>query len=80
MENETAETVKQGAPTKGGIPVRDVIGLDLLRQLVSGQNALREMDVFACNAEGHDLRCECFWEQCEAWAKADAQKQLTPPQ
>jgi|ERR1041384_5444714 hypothetical protein len=55
-------------------PSRDETGLNLLRQLVSGQNALRDFDVFPCNVTEHDLNCECFWEQCEAWAKADAEK------
>lgn len=44
-------------------------GLDLFRQLVRGKNALRQLDVFACNDGEHDAGCECFWEQCEAWAK-----------
>ena len=44
---------------------------DLLRQLVSRQNALRQLDVFPCNEEAHELDCECFWEQCEAWAIQD---------
>lgn len=48
------------------------VGLNLLRQLVSGNNALRDLDVFACNGGEHEAGCECFWEQCEAWALADA--------
>lgn len=55
-------------------------GLNLLRQLVSGKNSLRTLGVFSCNqAEHEDVDCECFWEQCEAWAKADAET-ATPPQ
>lgn len=47
-------------------------GLSLLRQLVGGsENSLRHLDVFQCNEAEHSGRCECFWEQCEAWAKAD---------
>lgn len=48
-------------------------GLSLLRQLVSGKNALRDFDVFPCNDSTHDdnEKCECFWEQCEAWAKSE---------
>lgn len=46
-------------------------GLNLFRQLVSGKNALRDLHVFACNDVDHDLDCECFWEQCEAWAEID---------
>lgn len=48
-----------------------VRGLNLFRQLVSGKNKLRDLDVFACNDGEHDAGCECFWEQCEAWAKAE---------
>ncbi len=48
------------------------VGLNLFRQLVSGRNALRQLDVFACNDGEHDAGCECFWEQCEAWAKGEA--------
>lgn len=59
-------------------PSRDETGLNLLRQLVSGQNALRDFDVFQCNVTEHDLDCQCFWEQCEAWAKADAAGETVP--
>jgi hypothetical protein len=38
------------------------VALSLFRQLVSGRNALRQMDVFPCNDGGHDEEpnCECF--------------------
>ena len=45
-------------------------GLNLFRQLCE-PNRLRDLDVFQCNCAEHDLDCECFWEQCEAWAKVD---------
>jgi hypothetical protein len=46
-------------------------GLNLFRQLVRGKNALRVLDVFACNYGEHEEGCECFWEQCERWARGD---------
>lgn len=55
---------------------RDVneVGLNLLRQLVGRKNALRTLGVFPCNnAEHLNVDCACFWEQCEAWAKQDAE-------
>lgn len=55
------------------VRVTDEAGLALLRELVAAKNALREFDVFSCNSKEHtDEGCKCFWEQCEAWAKADA--------
>jgi hypothetical protein len=54
------------------MPNHNEIGLNLFRQLISGGNALRDLDVFPCNDPDHDLNCECFWEQCERWADADA--------
>lgn len=53
------------------LTINDALGSALLRELVGGNNALRHLDVFACNRGEHDEGCECFWEQCEAWAKAD---------
>lgn len=47
------------------------VGLNLFRQLVRGSNALRDLDVFACNPGEHEPGCECFWEQCEQWAAAE---------
>jgi hypothetical protein len=49
------------------------VGLNLFRQLVSGKNGLRTLGAFPCNVAEHEsVDCECFWEQCEAWAKQDA--------
>lgn len=62
MSNQDAQAAQRLAET----------GLVLFRQLVSGSNALRDLDVFSCNFAEHNDGCECFWEQCEAWAKADA--------
>lgn len=46
-------------------------GLSLFRQLVGGENALRELNVFWCNVAEHEHGCKCFWEQCEQWAAQD---------
>jgi hypothetical protein len=64
--------VRITTPSKSRVADSDETGLNLLRQLVGGKNALRQLDVFQCNQGEHDPDCECFWEQCEAWAKADA--------
>lgn len=62
-----------GIPSASIGPVSsDAVGLNLFRQLISGSNALRDLDVFRCNDVEHDDGCKCFWEQCEAWAIADA--------
>lgn len=54
-------------------------GRNLLLQLVGGKNALRQLNVFWCNDGEHAADCKCFWEQCEAWAKADAEFDAPPP-
>lgn len=54
----------------------DQTGLNLLRLIVQGGNVLRDFDIFACDSAHHDISCQCFWEQCETWAQADA---LPPP-
>lgn len=59
-----------------GDAANDAVGLNLLRQLVSGGNALRQLNVFWCNYAEHDAGCKCFWEQCEVWAKQDAAASL----
>lgn len=59
-------------------PVVDNVGLNLLRQLVGGKNALRQLNVFWCNHAEHDAGCKCFWEQCEAWAQRDAATTAAP--
>jgi hypothetical protein len=48
------------------------LGLNLFRQLVCHGNALIQLVVFSCNVAYHNDDCKCFWEQCEAWAKADS--------
>lgn len=68
---ERAEMVRDALNAYDSHRARVEAGLSLFRQLVSGHNALRMLDVFACNQAEHGPDCECFWEQCEAWAKAD---------
>lgn len=63
-------------PSKNGLPDQ---GLNLFRQLVRGHNALRDLDVFACNGGEHEAGCECFWEQCERWAALDAAPPVDSP-
>lgn len=80
LENRLHRAFDAGAAARPGVSDADKehteTALALFRQLVTGKNALRELEAFACNEaeHDHDIPCECFWEQCEAWAKADIER------